>query len=278
MASTHPTTPMGRRDRRIERASWVPTLGPGMVLGAIATVGLIVAMFMSWRSGAVHPSDVPVAFLFDHTTTASDPSILLLLIPMAVLLGVGTTLPRAGAARLIGGLGTIVVVTLFGVQLQQTLDEIPGANLGDVLQTGFYVAAIAGLLGVVSSLLPSGWSERRWSGTDSTLRDRQDQVVTYGPRRLTQARRVCRQLEAGWNSSTTLPDGSWSRICLPPGPSTMSLRNVAPASRSRATSASMSSTMKWMRFQPPGPGWTPSGIGRPAELVGPASSSRRFPP
>ena len=51
----------------------------------------------------------------------------------------------------------------------------------------------------------------------------------------------------------------------------------APASRRRATSASMSSTMKWMRFQPPGPGLAPSGIGRPAELAGPASSSRRLP-
>ena len=65
MASTHRVTPMGRHDRRIERASWTPTLGPGMVLGAIATIGLIVAMLMSWRTGDVHPSDVPLAFLFD---------------------------------------------------------------------------------------------------------------------------------------------------------------------------------------------------------------------
>ena len=35
--------------------------------------------------------------------------------------------------------------------------------------------------------------------------------------------------------------------------------------------------MKWMRFQPPGPGLAPSGIGRPAELFGPESSSRRLP-
>ncbi len=82
---------------------------------------------------------------------------------------------------------------------------------------------------------------------------------------------------AGWNSSTTLPEGSSARICLPPGPVTISLRKLTPSARSRATSASMSSTMKWMRFQPPGPGLRPSGIGRPAELAGPASSSRRLP-
>jgi hypothetical protein len=171
MASAHPVTPTGRRDRRIERASWTPTLGPGMVLGALATIGLVVAMFMSWRSGDVHPSDVPLAFLFDHDTTANDPSILLLLIPMALLLGVGTVLPRASAARLIGGIGTLAVVTLFGVQLQQALDAMPGADLGDVLETGFYVAAIAGLLGLVSGMLPSGWAERRWAETDTVVED-----------------------------------------------------------------------------------------------------------
>ena len=59
---------------------------------------------------------------------------------------------------------------------------------------------------------------------------------------------------AGWESSTTLLEESWSRICLPPGPSMMSLRNRAPASRRRATTALRPPTMRWMRFQPPDPG------------------------
>ncbi len=167
MASRQRVAPMGRRDRQVEKASWTPTLGPGMVLGAISTVGLVVAMFMSWRNGSVSPSDVPLAFLFDHSATATDPSILLLLIPMALLLGIGTLLPQASAARVIGGLGTIAIVTLFGVQLQQALDNIPGAHLGDALDTGFYVAAIAGVVGLVSGLVPSGWAQRRWTETES---------------------------------------------------------------------------------------------------------------
>jgi hypothetical protein len=32
-----------------------------------------------------------------------------------------------------------------------------------------------------------------------------------------------------------------------------------------------------MRFQPPGPGRSPSGIGRPAELLGPLSNRRSDP-
>lgn len=51
-------------------------------------------------------------------------------------------------------------------------------------------------------------------------------------------------MAVGWKSSTTLPEGSSSRICLPPGPLRMSLRNRAPALRKRATSASTSSTIR----------------------------------
>jgi hypothetical protein len=58
---------------------------------------------------------------------------------------------------------------------------------------------------------------------------------------------------------------------------TISLRNCAPAARSRATSPGRSSTTRWMRFQPPASGRAPSAMGRPAELVGPLSSSRSDP-
>ena len=131
-----------------------------MLLGAISTIGVVVAMFMSWRATDVHPSGIPFAFLFDNGTTAHDPSILLALIPFAVILGVGTLMPGAGVARIIGGLGVLAVVTLFGVQLSQQLDKLPGANLGDVLDTGFYVAAISGFVGLVSGFVPSGWTQR----------------------------------------------------------------------------------------------------------------------
>jgi hypothetical protein len=166
MASMQEMTPVGRRNR-IERDSWVPTLGPGMVLGALGTIGLVVSMFMSWRATDVHPSGIPFAFLFDDGTTAHDPSILLALIPMAVLLAVGTAMPRASAARIVGALGTIVVAVLFIIQLNSQLDAIPGANVGDVLDTGFYIAAIAGLVGLVSGFLPSGWAQRRWTQTET---------------------------------------------------------------------------------------------------------------
>jgi hypothetical protein len=62
-----------------------------MVLGVLGTMGVVVSMFVSWRDGGVHPSDVPVAFLFDSATTATSPSLLIALIPLAV----GSLVPRA---------------------------------------------------------------------------------------------------------------------------------------------------------------------------------------
>src|SRR6266478_2402198 len=63
------------RQRTVDRRIWVPTLGPGMVLGALGAIGMIFSLFLPWRSGSVYPSDIPLAFLFDHTTTATSPSL-----------------------------------------------------------------------------------------------------------------------------------------------------------------------------------------------------------
>ncbi len=155
MAHTYQDPLVDPREARSERTRSTATFGPGMVLGLLGTAGLVVSMFLSWRTTDVHPSGIPLAFLFDHGTTAKDPSILLALIPFAVLLGLGSVMPRASAARVIGSLGAIAVVVLFGIQLNQLIDQPPGANLGDVLDTGFYVAAIAALVGLVSAFMPA---------------------------------------------------------------------------------------------------------------------------
>jgi uncharacterized YccA/Bax inhibitor family protein len=149
-----------------------------MVLGVLGTAGVVVSMFLSWRNGGVHPSDVPFAFLFDSTTTAQDPSLLLALIPLAVLLGIGSLMPRASGARIIGSLGTIAVVALFAVQLHYVADRLNAGSVWDSLDTGWYVAAIAGLVGLVSGFMPSGWARRRWSESEEVVDD--DQRAMYG--------------------------------------------------------------------------------------------------
>ena len=63
--------------------------------------------------------------------------------------------------RIFGAIGTLVVVGLFAYQLNRALDAFPGAKLGDALDTGFYFAAIGGVIALVSGFLPSGWAARR---------------------------------------------------------------------------------------------------------------------
>jgi hypothetical protein len=137
-----------------------------MVFGVLGTAGIVVSMFLSWRSGDVQPSDVPFAFLFDSTTTSTSPSILLALIPFAAILAIGSFMPRAAGARVIGALGVLAVVVLFAVQLSYVADRFPGTSMWDLLETGWYVAAIAGIVGLISGFMPSGWTRRRRTDTE----------------------------------------------------------------------------------------------------------------
>lgn len=151
------------RARVVERHSWRPAgVGPGFVLGLTSGIGLIVSMFLPWREPSMHPDDVPLEFLWDQASAAHHPSLLLALIPLAGLLVVGALVPRGSGMRLLGGVGTLVVAALFAVQLNRLVDDLPGAgDLGDALDVGFYVAAIAGLLGLASGFMPGAWARRR---------------------------------------------------------------------------------------------------------------------
>ena len=60
--------------------------------------------------------------------------------------------------------------------------------------------------------------------------------------------------QVGWNSSIGLPDGSLTKIWLPPFPTTISLRQLHPAFFNFSTVAAKFSTSICMRFQPPGAG------------------------
>jgi hypothetical protein len=143
--------------RRQSRWSFAP--GPGMIVGLIATAALVVSMFMSWRSGRGHPSDIPASFLWDRDATG-DPSFLVYLIPLAVLLGVGSLIRGGAGLRILAGLLTMIVVGLFAYQLHEVTDRL-NVGFGDTLDTGFYVAAAAGIVGFISGFLPTTLASRR---------------------------------------------------------------------------------------------------------------------
>jgi hypothetical protein len=116
-------------------------------------------LFLSWRIGSVQPSEIPAAFLWDRNAT-SDPSFLIYLIPLAVLLALGSVVPGGAALRLVAGLGALLVVGVFASQLHRVTDAL-GTSFGDALDPGFYVAGIAGVVGFVSGFLPTTYASRR---------------------------------------------------------------------------------------------------------------------
>jgi hypothetical protein len=133
-----------------------------MVLGIVATIALVVSMFMSWQSNGVHPSDIPAAFLWDRDATG-DPSFLVYLVPLAVVLGVGSVLRGGAGLRVVAGLLTVAVVGVYAYQLHEVADGA-GVDFGDLLDPGFYVAAAAGILGLVSGFVPTTVRSRRGDG------------------------------------------------------------------------------------------------------------------
>lgn len=151
----------GYRREVVEKRTWRPVaFGPGMIVGLVAAAAVVVSLFLPWRSGGVHPSEVPVAFLWDRGTTSSDPSLLIFLIPLAAVLVLGAVVWHGDVARVFAGLGILVVAGVFAYQLDRAGNAL-GARLGDLLDTGFYVATIGGFLAWVSAMLPEGWGVRR---------------------------------------------------------------------------------------------------------------------
>ena len=140
-----------RESYRVHR--WGFSGGPGMIVGAAATIALVVSMFMSWRVGSAHPSEIPAAFLWDRNATG-DPSLLIFLIPLAALLGIGSFVRGGAALRLFAGFLAIVVVGLFGYQLHELTDRL-NTSFSDALDPGLYVAGIAAVAGFVSGFLPT---------------------------------------------------------------------------------------------------------------------------
>jgi hypothetical protein len=123
--------------------------GSALILGALGAVGVIVSLFLPWRTGSVHLSDIPVAFLWDRGAT-SGLSLLILMVPLAIILTIGAFVPFGAGLRLFAAIGTLIVVVLFAYQLHRAVDAF-GGSLGDALDTGFYFAGVGGILALVSA-------------------------------------------------------------------------------------------------------------------------------
>jgi hypothetical protein len=160
MAASYDTRPRPAADLPVvERRPWwahAAVLGPGRILGALGAAGVVLSCLLSWRDPGIHPDSIPFAFLWDRTTTATDPSLLIALIPIAVILVLGAFVPFGVMLRFVGGLAMLIVAGVFAYQLNRvTGSGRGGSDLGDVLGSGFYAGAIGGVLAFIGGLMPS---------------------------------------------------------------------------------------------------------------------------
>ena len=140
------------------RRTWFAPLvwSPGLILGALGALGVVLSLFFPWRDPSVHADHVPVAFLWDKTTHATDPSLLIVLIPIAIVLIVGTVSPLGGGLRFFGALVVLAVAGLFAYQLSEVISFVNnGSDVTDALSTGFYLATVGGLCALASAFVPT---------------------------------------------------------------------------------------------------------------------------
>jgi hypothetical protein len=138
-------------------------IGAGQIVAILGAVVVAVSTFLDWidvsaRGASITGSatDVPVQFLYDKNTDSVDPSLLVLLIPAAVLLLLGALIPKGKVFGILGGLLAIAVPVLYAVQVQRGLDDdLASTNIGltDFIGIGVYVAFAGGVIGLVGAIL-----------------------------------------------------------------------------------------------------------------------------
>jgi hypothetical protein len=130
------------------------------VIGAVL---VIVSIFLNWADVSIggqtftaNGREVPLDFLWDKDSTSEDPSLIVALIPAALLVGLGA-LKRLRWLALVGGILAVVVAVLFGYQIDQGLQDLPpeaDISLFDFIGIAPWFALGGGLLGMIGAGVP----------------------------------------------------------------------------------------------------------------------------
>jgi hypothetical protein len=136
------------------------SIGPGQIIAAVGAIAVGVACVLDWvkAGGGVtseRGEDVPWDFLW-HKTSTSDTSILVWLIPIAVVIAIAALVPQLRFIGLVGGIAALVVAGVYAYQLQRLIDLQPRdiGSVYDRLGIGVYVTAAGGFLAIVGTLVP----------------------------------------------------------------------------------------------------------------------------
>jgi hypothetical protein len=137
------------------------SMGPGQIITAIGSLAVGVACFLEWlRAGngarSANADVVPWDFLWDKSSLSST-SILVWLIPIAVLILVAAIVPQLRFVALAGGIAALAVAGVYAFQLNALIDSFKPRDVGSVydhLGIGDYVVAGGGFIAIVGALVP----------------------------------------------------------------------------------------------------------------------------
>ena len=139
-----------------------PSYGLGSLLALLSALAIAVSTFLNWtKEGFLDPtndafsgSDLSVKFLWDTDSPLADPSLLFVLLPAAILVLIGTFVPRQRWVAILGGAVAIAAAVLFFVSVGRVLsDENSPDGALDFIDIGVWVAAAGGLLAIIGSLI-----------------------------------------------------------------------------------------------------------------------------
>jgi hypothetical protein len=141
------------------------SLGVRQLLLGLGAIAITVSIFLNWKdlSLAGHSStgkakDFPIQFLFNYTTRASNPSLVVILAVSAGLCLLGA-LFSGRLSALVAGLGALLAIFTAGMFAFQQHQSLHAFGLGsvhttDALGTAPYVALGGGVVALAGATLP----------------------------------------------------------------------------------------------------------------------------
>jgi hypothetical protein len=130
--------------------------GSDVVVGVLAGVGAIVGALVNWSSSSVFDVTafkIPVASLFDNTSTATDPKVGYFIVGLAAVGIVVSFVRGAGWLRFLCGAAIAAAAILWTIQLDRSINTaFSSGSVTDLIGPGVWVTGISGVVLALSPL------------------------------------------------------------------------------------------------------------------------------
>lgn len=136
-----------------------PTYGFGSLVALLAALAIAVSTFLAWNGDDAFDesssgADFSIQSLWDTAPASGQPSLLFILLPAAILVLIGTFIPRARLLAIIGGAAALATAVLFFISISRRISdsEYDGAAF-EVMGIGWWLAGIGGLVAIIGALM-----------------------------------------------------------------------------------------------------------------------------